>query len=132
MEYAGADKFYYFTRTTLAEFDELLPEGLSTPRNFLFEIFESSKQLLVGYLWFADADRGGQRVAFIYDIQILELHRRQGYAKQALVELEELVKKMGLPRISLHVAGANPGAQALYEKVGFKVMGVSMAKPVAQ
>ena len=116
---------------SLAEFDELLPEGLSTAENFLLEIVEPTGELVVGYLWFANADRGGQRVAFVYDIQILEPHRRQGYARQALVELEEIVKKMGLPRISLHVSGANPSAQALYEEIGFKIMGISMSKPIA-
>jgi ribosomal protein S18 acetylase RimI-like enzyme len=39
-----------------------------------------------------------------------------------------MVKALGLARISLHVSGRNAEAQALYEQMGFDVMGISMSK----
>jgi ribosomal protein S18 acetylase RimI-like enzyme len=117
---------------SLSEFDELLPQGLSTPNHFLFEILEGEDGETVGYVWFAAEERNGQRVAFIYDIQVSENYRRRGHAKGALRELECLAANLNLSRVSLHVAGKNTEAQALYEKLGFLVMGISLSKTVAR
>src|SRR5690242_15890492 len=73
---------------SLKEFDELLPAGLATPDNHLFEILERSDGQAVGHLWFAVEERNGQQVAFIYDIEIDAAHRRLGHAQRALIELE--------------------------------------------
>jgi len=116
---------------SLAEFDELLPQGLTTPKNYLYEIVAHDEGHTVGYLWFAAEERNGQQVAFIYDIQVLEAHRRQGYAMRALIELQEIAKSFGLARVSLHVAGQNTEAQALCAKLGYAVMGISMSIALA-
>lgn len=119
---------------SLQEFDELLPAGLATPNHHLLEILESDESHqgpAVGCLWFAVEERSGQPVAFIYDIQIHTAHRRRGHASQALVKLESLVRSMGLSRVSLHVSGQNRQAQALYDQLGFAVMGVSMSKQLS-
>jgi ribosomal protein S18 acetylase RimI-like enzyme len=113
---------------SLAEFDELLPQGAATPNNHLLEILESEQGSTVGTLWFAAEEREGQKIAFIYDIQIKAEFRRRGHAKKALAELEPMVKALGLARISLHVSGRNPESQALYKQLGFAVMGISMSK----
>ncbi len=113
---------------SLAEFDELLPQGAATPHNHLLEILESEHGPDVGSLWFAVEEREGQKIAFIYDIQVKAEFRRRGHAKRALAELEPMVKALGLARISLHVSGRNPEAQALYGQLGFAVMGISMSK----
>jgi ribosomal protein S18 acetylase RimI-like enzyme len=116
---------------SLAEFDELLPQGLATPKNYLYEIVAVNEGHTAGYLWFAAEERNGQQVAFIYDIQVLEAYRRQGYAMRALVELQEIARSLGLARVSLHVAGQNAEAQALYAKLGYAVMGISMSMALA-
>jgi ribosomal protein S18 acetylase RimI-like enzyme len=113
---------------SLAEFEDLLPQGAATPNNRLLEILESERGATVGYLWFAAQEREGQKIAFIYDIQVKPAFRRRGHAKKALTELEQMVKALGLARISLHVSGRNPEAQALYGQLGFAVMGISMSK----
>ena len=120
------------TERSLAEFDELLPQGLATPDNYLLEIVEPESNDTVGYVWFAAEERNSQQVAFIYDIQVLPEHRRRGHAKRALHALESLVAELGLVRVSLHVAGKNIEAQALYLQLGFAVMGISMSKSLAR
>ncbi|TDM04969.1 MAG: N-acetyltransferase [Ideonella sp. MAG2] len=116
---------------SIAEFDELLPQGLATPKNYLYEMVSPEEGPTVGYLWFAAEERNGQQVAFIYDIQVREAYRRQGYARRALLELQGVAKSLGLSRVSLHVAGENVEAQALYAKLGFSVMGISMSKALS-
>ncbi len=113
------------------EFDELLPQGLATPKNYLYEIVSLDKSHTVGYLWFGVQERNARQVAFIYDIQVLEAHRRQGHATRALIELQEIARSLGLARVSLHVAGQNTEAQALYAKLGYAVMGISMSRVLA-
>jgi RimJ/RimL family protein N-acetyltransferase len=44
------------------------------------------------------------------------------------VLLESIVGALGLGRIGLHVFRHNPGAQALYEKLGYEVTGTNMQK----
>ena len=80
------------------DFDESLPQGLATPDNY------------------------------VYDIEIEADFRRQGHARAAFVALEPLVAKLGLSSIGLHVFGHNPGAQALYNSLGYGITGFNMRK----
>ena len=73
-------------------------------------------------------ERSAIREAFILDIKIFEEFRRRGYARLALQEMERLVRKAGLSRISLHVFAYNQPAQALYAALGFVVTGLNMQK----
>ena len=111
-----------------ADFADSLPLGLATPDNFLFEIKAEDNGPTIGALWFAVEARHGMRGAFVYDLEIHAEWRRQGHAMRAFEALESLVAELGLSSIGLHVFGHNPGAQALYAKLGYGVTGVNMAK----
>ncbi len=111
-----------------ADFQDSLPQGLATPGNYLFEIFAQDGSPTIGYLWFAEVTRHGIRSAFVYDLEIKPEHRRHGHAEAAFRALERLVNALGLTSIGLHVFGHNPGAQALYAKLGYTVTGINMAK----
>jgi ribosomal protein S18 acetylase RimI-like enzyme len=111
-----------------ADFDSLLPAGLATPDNYLFEIKATETGPIVGALWFAVEERHGIRSAFVYDVEIKTEWRRRGHAMRAFQALEPLVTVLGLSSIGLHVFGHNPGAQALYAKLGYGVTGVNMVK----
>ena len=110
------------------EWDSLLPQGLATPNNHLFEIQASLQGPTIGALWFAIEDRHGQRSAFVYDVGIDAPWRRQGHALRAFEALETLVTELGATHIGLHVFGHNPGAQALYAKLGYGITGINMQK----
>jgi ribosomal protein S18 acetylase RimI-like enzyme len=111
-----------------ADLESSLPQGLATPDNYLFEIKVTETGSAVGVLWFAVEERHGIRSAFVYDIEIKPECRRQGHAARAFQALEPLVAALGLSTIGLHVFGHNPGAQALYAKLGYAVTGLNMAK----
>lgn len=117
---------------SLAEFDALLPQGLATPDSHLFEIRENEDGPTVGFLWFAVEERHGVRSAFVYDVSVGEAYRRRGHAKRAFRALEAIAASLGLSRIDLHVFGHNPGAQALYQQLGFTLTGSNLIKQLGE
>ena len=109
------------------EFQGLLPEGVNTPNNYLFTLLNAEHQA-VGMLWFAMREGQGMPTAWVYDVRVDEAFRRQGYAREAFVELETKVKALGGNKIALHVFGNNFGARDLYAKLGYVETNVLMSK----
>lgn len=111
------------------EFLNLLPQGLATPDNHWFEIRAGAEGPRVGHLWFA-VQQQGQCTAFVYDVEVLPAHRRQGHARRAFEALELLAAEWGAAHIGLHVFGFNGPAQALYRSLGYVVTSLNMSKPL--
>jgi len=120
-----ADEALDLSRT---EFARLLPQGLSTPNNHLYEIRDHAGGRTVGFLWFATISRGNTKVAYVYQLEVHPEFRRRGHARAAFEAMEALAKAMGLSSIGLHVFGHAPGAQALYSSLGYRVTGINMQK----
>ena len=114
------------------EYQDLLPNGVDTPNHFLFTLVDSASQTPVGILWYALQSSAGRQSAFIYDITIDPAFRRQGYATQAFLALEQRVRAQGVHQIRLHVFGHNHQARALYEKLGYVATNVMMSKTLDQ
>ena len=110
--------------------DGLLPEGPATQGHFLYSVREDAADAEVGTVWFALRDSGVRRYIWIYDIIINENFRRRGYASRTLELVEARAKELGAKSVELHVFGHNQGAQTLYEKVGYSVTSITMAKQV--
>ena len=114
------------------EFAELLPQGLATPGNRLYTLRDGATGATVGRLWIAEQERGGSKVAYVYDVEILPGHQRKGHATRAFEALEAEVRTLGLEGIALHVFGHNHGAQALYAKLGYRPTNIHMFKEIAK
>ena len=112
-------------------YQELLPQGLNTPDNYFYAV-QDSQGNSVGTLWVAVQNRAGKRIAYLYDISIKPEHRRRGFAKSALLALEEQARTLGLSGIALHVFGHNSEAQALYTMLGYQTTDISMFKSLAR
>lgn len=114
------------------DFAESLPQGLATLDNYLFEIHAALEDATsqIGVLWVAIELRQGVRMAYVYDLEIAPEARRQGHAQRAFAALEPLARQLGATSIGLHVFAHNPGAQALYAKLGYAVTGHNMHKPL--
>ena len=108
-------------------FEELLPQGLDTPENYLFDVLDD-QGASVGTLWIGVKEYAGERAAYIYDIWISPPFRRRGHAKRALLAAEEEARKLGFSGIGLHVFGHNSGARALYEALGYCATNINMFK----
>ncbi len=112
------------------EHDQLLPQGLDTADNHLFEIISTENGSRAGYLWLAIENKFGAHTAFIFDIEVHAQYRRQGHARRALLALEEWAKECGASSIGLHVFKQNAAAQALYASLGYEVVSSNMVKPL--
>jgi ribosomal protein S18 acetylase RimI-like enzyme len=109
-------------------YHKLLPQGLGTPDNFVYTAVDEATEENVGNVWFAKMTYEGQTFAFVYDLLVLEEHRRKGYGEQIMRALEEKVREVGLDSIALHVFGHNHAAKVLYEKIGYEITDLNMMK----
>jgi RimJ/RimL family protein N-acetyltransferase len=106
-------------------------DGVSSKKQYLLSIEESDTGVKIGLIWFAEKYQASRPSAFIYDFLIYEEHRRKGYGKQALIALEENVKELGIETIGLHVFAHNQAAIDLYQKTGYKMTNIRMAKKLS-
>ena len=111
------------------EFQRLLPQGRATPgQEIRAMVSGAGKQ--VGQTWFTIEDRDPGRVVFIYDIEVWPEHRRRGYARLALAEIEAFARANGCIGVMLHVFGTNDAARELYRSAGYVETNVIMLKRV--
>jgi len=113
------------------EFHRQLQQGLATPHQHLLAIEETSAAACVGFLWLAVLTRATGPTAFVFDLVILPEFRRRGFATQAMLELENYARHLGLSQISLHVFPHNTPARALYDKLGFAPVHNHLTKKLA-
>lgn len=106
----------------------LLSAGLDTPDQRLWMVVADETNEAVGYLW-CHVDSAKKR-SFIYDIEMFEAQRGHGYGTATLNVLEEVLRSEGITHIGLHVFGDNTRAQALYNKQGYQITGISMQKKI--
>jgi len=113
-----------------AEHAALLPQGVETPSHYLYSIRQKDCGPAIGDIWLAVDQAAPVRSGFIYDLFIAETYRRQGLASQTMLVLEAEARRLGLHSLALHVFGHNAGARALYEKLGYEITDLNMAKPL--
>jgi len=109
-------------------FREMLPQGLDTPDNHLFQIIDEWNDTPVGVLWIEERERAGQKIAFICDVYIDPEHQSKGHASRALRALEDKVRAMGFTGIGLQVFGHNESAHRLYQRLGYLPVNFFMFK----
>ncbi|HZY71442.1 MAG TPA: GNAT family N-acetyltransferase [Thermoplasmata archaeon] len=115
-----------------AEFDRLLPTGVETPGQFLFQIRADGVGDAVGHLWVADRRADGSPGAYVYDLEVYPRYRRRGFAAEAMRAAEEFARIRGATSIALHVFGHNANAIGLYEKLGYRTTNRIMAKELVR
>ena len=111
-----------------ADFEFLLPHGVDTPDNFLFEILAGDYGPVVGFAWLAIDRKYGPVSAYLYDIGIDAAHRRKGHGMRALRALEDFATGAGASSIGLNVFANNGEAQSLYWKLGYVPTNFNMRK----
>jgi RimJ/RimL family protein N-acetyltransferase len=112
------------------EFHRLLPNGIKTENQFLYSLVDDIKDYTVGMVWFMLDPKRPIPVAFIFDFNIYESFRRHGYGLQGLKAAELQAHELGAIRMELHVFAHNKAAIALYEKAGYHVTNLNMAKEI--
>ncbi len=109
-------------------FERLLPNGEKTENNHLLSIFHDD--ILVGMIWISQKAPKNPNEGFIYDFVIFEQYQGQGYGKKAMKEAEIIAKELGMNKIGLNVFGHNKIARGLYEKMGYEITNITMAKTI--
>ena len=112
------------------DFKRLLPDGGQTKDNYLYNIIEDISGKNVGHIWVKLEDNIRTKSAFIYDIEVHEQYRRNGYAKSALFCIEKVVADLGAISLGLHVFNNNPAALALYKSINYQVVSLNMQKAI--
>lgn len=106
----------------------LLPDGLKSRYHHLYSIQDSEGGEAVGVLWLKTDFDSSRASGFIFNLEIHEPFRRRGYGRQAMLELENLARSMGLRQLGLHVFAHNQGARALYDGLDYTIASINMLK----
>lgn len=113
---------------SVAELHQLLPQGEASNGHLLFAVCDAVSGLRVGSLWLFYGPTRAAPDAYVYNIVIDAAQRGKGYGAQALLAGEAAVKERGAKRMGLHVFGFNISAQRLYQKLGYQITNINMAK----
>ena len=95
---------------------ELIPSGLDSPGMVFFTASVSDQP--VGRLWIS----GQARMAFVYDVEVNADQRRKGYGAAIMNAGALWCREQGHPALGLNVFAHNPGARALYDRLGYHVI----------
>jgi ribosomal protein S18 acetylase RimI-like enzyme len=77
------------------------------------------------FLQFSSSDprfADGRGRGYLYALRVKSLFRRQGLGTQLIRAAEGALISMGMHSVSIGVAKENPGARALYERLGYRIL----------
>jgi GNAT superfamily N-acetyltransferase len=94
---------------------ELIRAGIESPGQQFFTAWVDESR--VGHLWL-NTDRP---MAFVYDIVVREDQRRRGYGEAIMNAGALWCREQGHFAVGLNVFAHNPGARALYDRLGYEV-----------
>ncbi len=94
---------------------QLLPDGQASPGMHFFTAWVGGRP--VGSLWLCTQDP----MAFVYDVVVDESERRKGYGAAIMNAGARWSRDQGHPVLGLNVFAHNPGARALYDRLGYRV-----------
>jgi ribosomal protein S18 acetylase RimI-like enzyme len=115
---------------TLAQIEQLLPEGIATTWMLLM-VAESRDDGIVGQIWLSlPGTAAHPDTAWVYNVEVSSEHRGKGYGRAIMLGAEQELKARGVERLGLNVFGSNRKAIALYDSLGFAVMSQQMSKPL--
>jgi ribosomal protein S18 acetylase RimI-like enzyme len=116
--------------TSREEYGKLFSQGRQTPTHHFFDVLEEGTGTPVGEAWITAEPSGGKLHYWIQWISIWPEHRRKGYGAELLELLREDARRRGAEKTILTVWLDNPGALALYTKMGYRTENQTMARPV--
>jgi len=104
----------------------LLPKGVATPDNYLFTAVDGDTE--VGLVWINLVTKSDGIHGFVYDIEVHETARRQGYGRAIMLAAEQVAREHGASSMRLNVFGYNVAARRLYEEIGYETTSMQMLK----
>lgn len=90
---------------------------------------------VVGYAWATLEDRDWMMLldacAALQDIWVDDQARRHGVARALIEQVSARARAKGAPRLVLHTAAKNEGAQKFFESMGFRRTMIEMTRELA-
>jgi ribosomal protein S18 acetylase RimI-like enzyme len=106
------------------------PDGKIAPHEQIW-VAEDPAGVRVGVLWLAHREPGTPKEhAWIYDIEVDEARRGEGWGRKLLALAESQTRALGVTQLRLNVFGRNQVARELYRTQGFTESRVTMVKDV--
>jgi GNAT superfamily N-acetyltransferase len=111
----------------------MFPDGHPAPGHLVHDVVrvDVSAETLVGLLWVAPREPGSE-LWWVYDIEIDEPYRGQGYGRTVMGLAEQVALAHGATTLGLSVAGRNAAARKLYDTVGYEVLTQDMRKTLGR
>jgi ribosomal protein S18 acetylase RimI-like enzyme len=103
-----------------------LPDGLETA-GVRIVVGEDDAGERVGILWIGP-NPDGVGPAWVFEIEVEEPRRGQGWGRALMREAERLAREDGHAELGLNVFGSNAVARGLYESLGYEATAIQMKK----
>ena len=101
-------------KTSVASFDELLPDGRPGSGHHLFHVRHEGQ--VAGIVWVC---LRWPAQAWVYDVEVDPDRRGRGLGAAAMVHAARWTRSRGVPWLGLNVFGPNAHARSLYERLGY-------------
>lgn len=106
--------------------ESLLPQGLQTKDHYFYTLYDADQA--VGMIWLRVESDRPVKSGFIFDVQVEEKFRGQGYGRKIMLLIEENARELGVKKMGLHVFAYNNVAHNLYKSIGYEVSSLNMLK----
>jgi ribosomal protein S18 acetylase RimI-like enzyme len=116
-------------RIALKQSADLFPGGAPGKDHLLFRVLGHDGPA-VGTLWIGPHPAGEAGTFWVWDLQIDEAHRGNGYGRDAMGLAEVEARDRGATALGLNVFGHNLIARRLYESMGYEATSIRMKKSV--
>ena len=101
-------------KTSVASFDEMLPEGRPGTGHHLFHLSHEGE--VAGIVWVC---LRWPAQAWVYDVEVDPDRRGRGLGAAAMVHAARWTRSRGVAWLGLNVFGPNAHARSLYERLGY-------------
>ncbi|GAA2394276.1 hypothetical protein Cme02nite_08950 [Catellatospora methionotrophica] len=103
---------------SIAEYAELLPDGLDTAGHTLWSVLAAD--VAVGTIWLRHGFLPG--LSFVFGVDVDPAFRGRGYGRAAMLIGERATAAAGDAQLGLNVFGHNTVAMRLYDSLGYRVV----------
>ena len=110
------------------QYADFFPDGEPAEGHSLFTGRDATTRERIGILWLFEGRSATGTSVFVYDVEVEEDQRGQGWGRELMAYGEQWASERGAYEIALNVFGGNTRARGLYTSLGYNERAVAMAK----